>query len=56
MRREWDLEDLIDSWTLVDADWELIGNKYGSSAVSVGRICGYVGLNGGRGTRPEPSQ
>jgi len=29
MRREWDLEDLIDSWTLVDADWELIANKFG---------------------------
>lgn len=29
MRREWDLEDLIDSWTISDADTELIANKYG---------------------------
>jgi hypothetical protein len=29
MRQEWLLEDLIESWTLVEADWKLIGNKAG---------------------------
>ena len=29
MRREWDLDSLIDSWTVLDADRELIANKYG---------------------------
>lgn len=29
MRREWDVEALVDSWTLCDADRELIDNKYG---------------------------
>ncbi|MDP9486202.1 MAG: DUF4158 domain-containing protein [Actinomycetota bacterium] len=29
MRREWDPEDLIDCWTLVDADRSLVGNKTG---------------------------
>lgn len=31
MRREWDPEDLISCWTLIDADWKLIGNKTGST-------------------------
>jgi hypothetical protein len=29
MRREWTPEDLIASWTLVDDDWRLVGNKTG---------------------------
>jgi len=29
VRREWSFEQLIESWTLVDADRELISNKYG---------------------------
>jgi hypothetical protein len=29
VRREWELEDLIDCWTIGDADQELIANKYG---------------------------
>ena len=29
MRREWDPEDLIACWTLIEADWKLVGNKTG---------------------------
>lgn len=29
VRREWDPEDLIACWTLIDADWKLVGNKTG---------------------------
>lgn len=29
MRREWSDEDLVGSWTLVDEDWQLVGNKSG---------------------------
>ncbi len=29
MRREWDPEQLIDCWTLVDVDWALVANKSG---------------------------
>ena len=29
MRREWDPEDLIACWTLIEADWTLLGNKTG---------------------------
>lgn len=31
MRREWEPEELIASWTLVDDDWRLVGNKAGST-------------------------
>ena len=31
MRREWEPEDLIAAWTLLDGDWELVGNKTGAT-------------------------
>lgn len=33
VQREWSPEDLIASWTLIDSDWELIGNKTGATRV-----------------------
>jgi hypothetical protein len=31
MRREWDLEDLIECWTLDESEFELVGNKSGAT-------------------------
>ncbi|GES09423.1 DUF4158 domain-containing protein [Acrocarpospora macrocephala] len=31
MRREWEPEELIAAWTLLDGDWELVGNKTGAT-------------------------
>lgn len=31
MRREWEPEDLIAAWTLLDGDWELLANKAGAT-------------------------
>ncbi|WP_433237433.1 hypothetical protein ACQPYK_28890 [Streptosporangium sp. CA-135522] len=31
MQTEWDPDELIDAWTLVDSDWELVGNKSGTT-------------------------
>jgi hypothetical protein len=31
LRQEWSPEDLIGSWTLVEEDWRLVGNKTGST-------------------------
>jgi hypothetical protein len=31
MRREWDPEDLIACWTLLDSDWSLVANKTGAT-------------------------
>ncbi|GAA0251317.1 hypothetical protein GCM10009527_054480 [Actinomadura nitritigenes] len=27
MRREWEPEELIAAWTLLDGDWDLVGNN-----------------------------
>lgn len=27
MQREWEPEDLIAAWTMLDEDWRLVGNK-----------------------------
>lgn len=34
VRREWEPEELISSWTLLDEDWRLVGNK--TSATRLG--------------------
>jgi hypothetical protein len=31
VRREWAPEDLIACWTLVEDDWDLVGNKAGAT-------------------------
>ncbi len=31
MRREWEPEDLVACWTLLDADWRMVGNKTGAT-------------------------
>ena len=31
MRREWDLEELIECWTLDEGEFELVGNKSGAT-------------------------
>jgi len=31
MRREWEPEELIACWTLVEADWRLVANKSGAT-------------------------
>lgn len=31
MQRDWDPEDLIACWTLVEADWKLLANKRGAT-------------------------
>jgi Domain of unknown function (DUF4158) len=46
VRREWSLEDLIDSWTLVDADRDLIANKYGSTKLGFAVILKYFEIEG----------
>ena len=31
MRAEWEPDELIDAWTLVEGDWELVGAKAGAA-------------------------
>ncbi len=35
MRRDWEPERLIDCWTLVDRDWELVANKSGATRARI---------------------
>jgi hypothetical protein len=39
MRRDWDPEDLIGYWTLLDSDWKLVVNKTGATRAGV---CGFA--------------
>ncbi|GAA2681728.1 hypothetical protein GCM10010412_066640 [Nonomuraea recticatena] len=36
MRREWGPEELIAAWTLLDGDWERVGNKTGATRLGFG--------------------
>jgi hypothetical protein len=31
VKQEWEPDELIESWTLVEADWPLVGNKTGAT-------------------------
>ena len=46
MRREWEPEELIDCWTLVDDDWRLVGNKTGATRLGFALILKYFDLEG----------
>ncbi len=34
MRQEWSTDDMISAWTLVEADWALVGNKTGATRLA----------------------
>ena len=46
MRREWDLDELIDAWTLLKPDLELIGNKYGATRLGFAVILKFFQIEG----------
>jgi hypothetical protein len=46
VRREWEPEDLVACWTLVEADRELIANKSGATRVGFVRLLKYFELEG----------
>ncbi|TCO60753.1 DUF4158 domain-containing protein [Actinocrispum wychmicini] len=46
MRREWDVDALIESWTLYDADRELIGQKYGATKLGFCLLLKYFEIEG----------
>jgi hypothetical protein len=52
MRREWGPEELIAAWTLLDGDWELVGNKTGATRLGFGVLLKFFEQEAGfRGTR-----
>ncbi|WP_326821462.1 Tn3 family transposase [Streptosporangium sp. NBC_01756] len=46
MRREWEPEELIASWTLLDGDWELVGNKTGATRLGFGLMLKFFEQEG----------
>ena len=44
MRQEWEPEDLLASWTLVEADWELAANKAGATRLGFGLLLKFFEL------------
>ncbi len=46
MRREWEPEELIACWTLVDEDWRLVGNKSGATRLGFALLLKFFELEG----------
>jgi Domain of unknown function (DUF4158) len=46
MRREWEPEELIACWTLVDADWRLVANKSGATRLGFAVLLKFFELEG----------
>jgi Tn3 transposase DDE domain/Domain of unknown function (DUF4158) len=44
VRQEWSTEDLIDAWTLVGGDWQLVKNKSGATRVGFGLLLKFFEL------------
>ncbi|WP_067817657.1 DUF4158 domain-containing protein [Actinomadura kijaniata] len=46
MRREWEPEELIAAWTLLDGDWDLVGNKTGATRLGFGLLLKFFEQEG----------
>jgi hypothetical protein len=46
VRREWAPEDLIACWTLVEDDWDLVGNKAGATRLGFALLLKFVEVEG----------
>jgi hypothetical protein len=46
MRREWEPEDLIASWTLVAPDWDLVANKTGVTRLGFSVVLKFFEVDG----------
>jgi hypothetical protein len=44
MRPEWEPEELVSCWTLVDADWELVANKAGATRLGFALLLKFFEL------------
>src|SRR4051794_10666939 len=44
MRQEWEPEELVASWTLLDADWALVANKAGATRLGFALLLKFFEL------------
>ena len=42
--REWEPEELIEAWTLLDGDWRLVGNKTGATRLGFSLILKFFAI------------
>ncbi len=53
VREDWGLDELIESWTLVDADWRLVGNKSGVTRLGFAALLKFYEIEGRFPAYPE---
>jgi hypothetical protein len=46
VRREWEPEELIGSWTLVEPDWKLVANKSGATRLGFSALLKFFEIEG----------
>jgi TnpA family transposase len=46
MRRDWEPEDLVSSWTLVEDDWRLLGSKSGATRLAFALLLKFFEVEG----------
>jgi hypothetical protein len=46
VRKQWDPDELIEAWTLVEADWALVGNKTGATRLGFSLMLKFYELEG----------
>jgi hypothetical protein len=52
MQREWQPEEVIASWTLIDRDWELLANKSGATRLGFALLLRFFDLEAGFPAHP----
>jgi hypothetical protein len=52
-RAEWEIDELIGSWTLIGADWQLVGNKTGATRLGFALILKFYEIEGRFPACPE---
>ncbi|WP_165781476.1 DUF4158 domain-containing protein [Streptosporangium minutum] len=53
MRAEWESDELIGSWTLVEGDWKLIKNRSGAARLGFALMLKFYGIEGRFRAYPE---
>ncbi|GGN30071.1 hypothetical protein GCM10011609_87610 [Lentzea pudingi] len=46
MKQDWDPDELIVAWTLVEDDWRLLGNKTGATRLGFALLLKYFEIAG----------
>jgi Domain of unknown function (DUF4158) len=53
VQREWEAEELIGAWTLLDRDWRLVGNKTGPTRLGFALMLKFYEIEGRFPAYPE---